>query len=96
MNQEEEYAESFTEGREISNDDKRWDDLTERMTFEVRTHCGGETRRYAQCVRNVLRKQVGCAKLPSASVMLHSQCELNLSLPGPISMRMSVMTLKYW
>jgi ribonuclease HI len=24
------------EGREISDDDKRWDDRTDRMTFEVR------------------------------------------------------------
>jgi ribonuclease HI len=35
------------EGREISNDNKRWDDRTDRMTFTVQKG----TRRYAQCGR---------------------------------------------
>jgi hypothetical protein len=45
-----ERADTLAEkGREISDDDKRWDDRTDRMTFEVRKgdttvriHCGVE------------------------------------------------------
>jgi hypothetical protein len=51
------------EGREISDDDKRWDDRTDRMTFEVRK--GHTTVRsvWSNSVRNAFRKQAGWAKL---------------------------------
>jgi hypothetical protein len=51
------------EGREISDDDKRWDDRTDRMTFEVRK--GNTTARsvWTNSVRNAFRKQAGWAKL---------------------------------
>jgi hypothetical protein len=51
------------EGRLISDDDKRWDDRTDRMTFEVRK--GDTTVRsvWTNSVRNAFRKQAGWAKL---------------------------------
>ena len=51
------------EGREISDDDKRWDDRTDRMMFEVRK--GNMTARsvWTNSVRNAFRKQAGWAKL---------------------------------
>jgi len=54
------------EGREISDDDKRWDDRTDRMTFEVRK--GNTTVRsvWTNNVRNAFRKQAGWAKLQEA------------------------------
>jgi hypothetical protein len=54
------------EGREISDDDKRWDDRTDRMTFEVRR--GDTTVRsvWTNSVRNAFRKQAGWAKLQRA------------------------------
>ena len=46
-------------GREISDDDKRWDDRTDRMTLEVRK--GDTTVRsvWTNSVRNAFRKQAG-------------------------------------
>jgi ribonuclease HI len=54
------------ERREISDDYKRWDDLTDRMTFEVRK--GNTTVRsvWTNSVRNAFRKQAGWAKLQEA------------------------------
>jgi hypothetical protein len=51
------------EGRTISDDDKRWDDRTDRMTFEVQK--GDTTVRsvWTNSVRNAFRKQAGWAKL---------------------------------
>ena len=54
------------ERREISDDDKRWDDRTDWMTFEVRK---GNTTVRSVCtnsVRNAFRKQAGWAKLQEA------------------------------
>ena len=53
-------------GREISDDDKRWDDRTDRMTFEVRK--GDTTVRsvWTNSIRNAFRKQAGWAKLQEA------------------------------
>jgi len=53
-------------GREISDDDKRWDDRTDRITFEVRK--GDTTVRsvWTNSVRNAFRKQAGWAKLQEA------------------------------
>ena len=47
----------------MSDDDKRWDDRTDRMTFEVRK--GDTTVRsvWTNSVRNAFRKQAGWAKL---------------------------------
>jgi hypothetical protein len=52
--------------REISDDDKGWDDRTDRMTFEVRK--GDTTVRsvWTNSVRNAFRKQAGWAKLQVA------------------------------
>jgi ribonuclease HI len=51
------------EGRTISDDDKRWDYRTDRMTFEVQK--GDTTVRsvWTNSVRNAFRKQAGWAKL---------------------------------
>jgi len=51
------------EGREISDDNKRWDVRTDRMTFEVQK--GNTTVRsvWTNSVRNAFRKQAGWAKL---------------------------------
>ena len=56
-------ADTLAEEREISGDDKRWDDRTDRMTFEVRK--GNTTVRsvWTNSVRNAFRKQAGWAKL---------------------------------
>jgi hypothetical protein len=53
-------------GREISDDNKRWDERTDRMTFEVRK--GDTTVRsvWTNSVRNAFRKQAGRAKLQEA------------------------------
>ena len=63
-----ERADTLAEkGREISDDDKRWDeDRTGRMTFEVRK--GDTTVRsvWTNSVRNAFRKQAGWAKLQEA------------------------------
>jgi hypothetical protein len=54
------------EGREISDDDKRWDDWTDQMTFEVRK--GSTTVRsvWTNSIHNAFRKQAGWAKLQEA------------------------------
>jgi ribonuclease HI len=54
------------EGPEISDDDKRWDDRTDWMTFEVRK--GNTTVRsvWTNSIRNAFRKQAGWAKLQEA------------------------------
>jgi hypothetical protein len=51
------------EGREISDDNKRWDDRTDRMTFEVQK--GNTTVRsvLTNSVRHAFRSQAGWAKL---------------------------------
>jgi hypothetical protein len=51
------------EGREISDDNKRWDVQTDRMTFEVQK--GNTTVRsvWTNSVRNAFRRQAGWAKL---------------------------------
>jgi ribonuclease HI len=56
------------EGREISDDNKRWDDRTDRMTFEVQK--GNTTVRsvWTNSVRNAIRKQAGWAKLQEVRV----------------------------
>ena len=59
-----ERADTLAEkGREISDDNKRWDDRTDRMTFEVRK--GDTTVRsvWTNSVRNAFRKTAGRAKL---------------------------------
>jgi ribonuclease HI len=51
------------EGRQISDDNKRWDVRTDRMTFEVQK---GNTRVrsvWTNSVRNAFRRQAGWAKL---------------------------------
>ena len=45
------------EGRTISDDDKRWDDRTDRMTFEVRKGDTTVQSVWTNSVRNALRKQ---------------------------------------
>jgi hypothetical protein len=58
-----ERADTLAEnGREISDDDKRWDDRTDRMTFEVRK---GDTT-VCSVWTNAFRKQAGRAKLQEA------------------------------
>jgi hypothetical protein len=53
-------------GREISDDNKRWDDRTDRITFDVQK--GNATVRsvWTNSVRNLFRKQAGWAKLQEA------------------------------
>ena len=53
-------------GREISNDDKRWDDRTDQMTFEVRKGDTTVCSVWTNSVRNAFRKQAGWAKLQEA------------------------------
>ena len=53
------------EGRE-SSDDKRWDDRTDRMTFEVWRGHTTVCSVWTNSVRNALRKQAGWAKLQEA------------------------------
>jgi ribonuclease HI len=54
------------EGREISDDDKRWDDRTDRMTFEVRKGNTTVLSVWTNIVRNIFPKQAGWAKLQEA------------------------------
>jgi hypothetical protein len=66
-----ERADTLAEkGREISGDNKRWDDLTDRMTFQVLK--GDTTVRsvWTNSVRNAFRKQVGRAKMQEARAAL--------------------------
>jgi len=51
------------EGRAISDDDKRWDDRTDRMTFEVRKGDTAVRSVWTNSVRSAFRKQAGWAKL---------------------------------
>jgi len=51
------------EGREISDDDKRWDDRTDRMTFDVQKGNTMVRSVWTNSVRNAFRKQAGWAKL---------------------------------
>ena len=61
------------EGRAISDDDKRWDDRTDRMTFEVKK--GDTTVRsvWTNSVRNAFRRQAGWAKLQKVRAMAATQ-----------------------
>ena len=61
------------EGRTISDDDKRWDDRTDRMTFEVQK--GDTTVRsvWTNSVRNAFRRQAGWAKLQKVSATAATQ-----------------------
>ena len=56
------------EGRAISGDNKRWDDRTDRMTFEVQK--GNTTVRsvWTNSVRNAFLSQAGWAKLQEVRV----------------------------
>ncbi len=62
-----ERADTLAEkGREISDDDKRWDDCTDRMPFEVRKGDTTVCSVWTNSVRNAFRKQSGWAKLQEA------------------------------
>ena len=54
------------EGRGMSDDDKRWDDRTDRMTFDVRRGDTTISSVWKNSVRNAFRKQAGWAKLQGA------------------------------
>jgi hypothetical protein len=54
------------EGREMSDDDKRRDDRTDGMTFEVRRGDTMVSSVWTNSVRNAFRKQAGWAKLQGA------------------------------
>jgi hypothetical protein len=54
------------EGREMSDDDKRRDDQTDGMTFEVRRGDTMVSSVWTNSVRNAFRKQAGWAKLQGA------------------------------
>ena len=47
----------------MSDDDKRWDDRTDRMTFEVRRGDATVSSVWTNSVGNAFRKQAGLAKL---------------------------------
>jgi hypothetical protein len=55
------------EGREISYDDKRWDDRTDQMMFEVWKGSTTVLSVWTNRVRNAFRKQAGWAKLQEAT-----------------------------
>ena len=66
------------EGREISDDKKRWDDRTDRMTFEVRKVNTTVRSVWTNSVRNAFRRQAGWAKLQrdksnSSSMYMYNQ-----------------------
>ena len=50
----------------MSDDDRRWDDRTDRMTFEVRRGDTTVSSVWTNSVRNAFRKQAGWAKLQGA------------------------------
>ena len=50
----------------MSDDDTRWDDRTDRMTFEVRRGDATVSSVWTNSVRNAFRKQAGWAKLQGA------------------------------
>jgi hypothetical protein len=54
------------EGRALSDKEKRWDDRTDRMTFEVRKGDTTVNSVWTNSVRNASRKQAGWAKLQEA------------------------------
>ncbi len=54
------------EGRTLSEEEKRWDDRTDRMTFEVRKGDTTVSSVWTNSVRNAFRKQAGWAKLQEA------------------------------
>ena len=54
------------EGRALSDEEKRWDDRTDRMTFEVRKGDTTVSSVWTNSVRNAFRKQAGWAKLQEA------------------------------
>ena len=51
------------EGRALSDEEKRWDDRTDQMTFEVRKGDATVRSVWTNSVRNAFRKQAGWAKL---------------------------------
>jgi hypothetical protein len=51
------------EGREISDDNKRWDDRTDRMTFTVQKRNTTARSAWTNSVSNAFRTQAGWAKL---------------------------------
>ena len=51
------------EGRALPEEEKRWDDRTDRMTFEVRKGDTTVSSVWTNSVRNAFRKQAGWAKL---------------------------------
>jgi hypothetical protein len=61
------------EGREISDDNKRWDDRTYRMTFEVQK--GNTTVRsvWTNSGSNAFRRQAGLGKLQEVRRMFSSK-----------------------
>ena len=62
-----ERADTLAEkGQKISDDDKRWDDKTDQMTFEVRKGDTPVLSVWTNSVRNVFQKQAGWAKLQEA------------------------------
>ena len=50
----------------MSDDDKRWDDRTDRMTFEVRRGDSTVSSVWTNSVSNAFQKQAGWAKLQGA------------------------------
>ena len=57
------------EGRTISDDDKRWDDRTDLMTFEVQKGDTTVQSVWTNSVRNAFQKQAGWAKLQKVRAM---------------------------
>ena len=81
------------EGRTISDDDKRWDDQTDQMTFEVQKGATTVRSVWTNNVRNAFRKQTGWAKLQKVRATAatqwtarvwyhHNQCWLQASKEG--------------
>jgi hypothetical protein len=59
-----ERADTLAEkGPEISDDTKRWDDRTDRMTFEVQKGNTMVRSVWTNSIRNDFRRQAGWAKL---------------------------------
>jgi len=81
------------EGRAFSDEEKRWDDQTDWMTFEVRKGDTTVSSVWTNSVRNAFRKQAGWAKLQEARTSAakhwtervwyrHNQSWLQLSKEG--------------
>ena len=63
-----ERADTLAEdGWGMSDDDRRWDDRTDRMTFQVRRGDATVSSVWTNSVSNAFRKQAGWAKLQGAS-----------------------------